>query len=349
MKRCRTSARGSALVLVQTLLNCIKKVKSEAQVVLDLSIIIVNWNVRDLLDKCLASLFRAELAIGTGDGRLPHAEIIVVDSASADGSVEMLREKYPAVHLLAQDENVGFTRGNNIGLNTASGEYILLLNPDTEVRPDSLPILLRFLAAHPSVGIVGPHTLNSDGSHQSTRRRFPTLWTGIFESTWLRSWAPPAIERHFRMLDTADGDIVEVDWVQGSALLMRRALYQDIGGLDEGYVMYAEELDYCRRAKTAGWRVYYHGGAVITHHGGKSSEQAAAPKQIHFHTSKLRYFRKHHGYAPYLCLRTLLLLQFGWQLGLEAVKGALGHKRPLRAQRVRVYWQVLRSGLKAKR
>ena len=316
---------------------------------LDLSIIIVNWNVRDLLDKCLASLFSAELSIGADDGGLPRAEIIVIDSASADGSVEMLRQKYPAVHLLPQDDNVGFTRGNNIGLARASGEYLLLLNPDTEVSPDALPILLRFLAARPSVGIVGPQTLNNDGSHQSTRRRFPSLWTGVFESTWLWPWAPASIEHRFRMLDASDGDIVEVDWVQGSALLMRRAVYQDIGGLDEDYVMYSEELDFCRRAKTAGWHVYYHGGAVITHHGGKSSEQAAAPKQIHFHTSKLRYFRKHHGYAPYLFLRIILLLQFGWQLGLEAVKGALGHKRPLRAQRVRLYWQVLRSGLKAER
>ena len=110
-------------------------------------------------------------------------EIIVVDSASQDESVAMVREKYPAARLLPQTENVGFTRGNNIGLAQATGEFLLLLNPDTEVRQDALGVMLDYMIANPEVGIVGPHTLNSDGSHQSTRRRFPTLMTGIFEST----------------------------------------------------------------------------------------------------------------------------------------------------------------------
>ena len=307
---------------------------------MDLSIIIVNWNVRDLLDACLASIYASDL-------EAVNYEIIVVDSASDDDSIDMLREKYPAVILLPQTKNIGFTRGNNIGLARAKGDYLLLLNPDTELSPEAVALLLKYLKADPQVGIIGPHTLNTDGSHQSTRRRFPTLVTGIFESTWLSAWAPATIERDYRMLDRRDNDIIEVDWVQGSAFMLRRAVYVDIGGLDEGYTMYSEELDYCRRAKSAGWRVVYHGGAQITHHGGKSSEQASAFKQVHFHTSKLRYFRKHHGYGAYIVLRALLLIQFGWQLILESLKGALGHKRQLRAERVRIYWTVLRSGLKA--
>ncbi|MDE2750734.1 MAG: glycosyltransferase family 2 protein [Chloroflexota bacterium] len=313
----------------------------------DLSVIIVSWNVRDLLDKCLSSLGASSRSIRPGADADCDIEIIVVDSASDDGSPALLRENYPAVTLLEQSENIGFTRGNNIGLAQARGDYLLLLNPDTEVCPGALAQMIDYMMRHPHVGILGPQTFNSDGSHQSTRRRFPTLMTGIFESTWLSAWAPAGVERHYRMLDTPDDAILEVDWVQGSALMMRREVYQAIGGLDEGYIMYSEELDYCRRAVLAGWRVCYHGGAQITHHGGKSSEQVAALKQIHFQTSKLRYFLKHHGYSHYLILRALLLLQFSWQLCLEGVKGALGHKRDLRAQRVRVYWQVLRSGLKA--
>lgn len=304
-----------------------------------LSVIIVNWNVRDLLDRCLASVYAADLEPGS-------FEVIVVDSASQDNSVAMIREKYPEVRLLAQSENVGFTRGNNIGLAQARGDFLLLLNPDTEVRPNALGLMLDFLIENPAVGIVGPHTLNSDGSHQSTRRRFPTLLTGVFESSWLAAAAPPRVERDYRMLDTDDGEIIMVDWAQGSALMLRRDLYRDIGGLDEGYVMYYEELDYCRRAKTAGWQVAYHGGAVITHHGGKSSQQVAAQTLIHFHTSKLRYFRKHHGLGHYRFLRAILLSQFAWQLALEFAKGALGHKRELRAVRVRQYWRVLRSALR---
>ncbi len=317
------------------------------QALVNLSVIIVSWNVRDLLDKCLSSLQAASRAIGPGASAEFELEIIVVDSASDDGSPALLRQKYPAVALLAQCDNIGFTRGNNLALAQARGDYLLLLNPDTEVGPGALAQMIDYMTRHPLVGILGPHTLNSDGSHQSTRRRFPTLMTGIFESTWLSAWAPASVERHYRMLDTRDDAVLEVDWVQGSALMMRREVYQAIGGLDEGYIMYAEEMDYCRRAVSAGWRVHYHGGARITHHGGKSSEQAASLTQIHFQTSKLRYFLKHHGYSHYLILRALLLLQFCWQLGLEGVKGALGHRRDLRAQRIRVYWQVLRSGLKA--
>jgi len=315
---------------------------------IELSVIIVSWNVRELLDKCLASLSRAERRIRPGDDEEFGIEIIVVDSASDDGSAELVRGKYPAVALLAQRENIGFTRGNNLGLARARGDYLLLLNPDTEVGAGALGKMIAFMIAHPQIGILGPHTRNSDGSHQSTRRRFPTLATGIFESAWLAALAPAHVERHYRLLDKGDDDVLEVDWAQGSALMLRRALYDAIGGLDEGYVMYSEELDYCRRAKSAGWRVYYHGGARITHHGGKSSEQATARTQIHFQTSKLRYFLKHHGRGHYYILRAALLLQFAWQLCLEALKGALGHKRKLRIQRMRVYLQVLRSGLKAK-
>ena len=307
----------------------------------DLSIIIVNWNVRDLLDRCLASICASKV----GHRQI---EVIVVDSGSADGSVDMIREQYPQVNLLALRENIGFTRGNNLGLAQAAGNYLLLLNPDTELSEDALALLLDYMLANPHVGIIGPHTLNTDGSHQSTRRRFPTLVTGFLESTWLAGFAPASVERDYRLLDTVDDDIMDVDWVQGSALLLRREVYAEIGGLDEGFVMYSEELDFCKRAKSVGWRVVYHGDAKIRHHGGKSSEQASARKQIHFQTSKLRYFRKHHGYSAYAFLRAILLLQFSWQLALEAVKSALGHKREMRVERVRVYWQVLRSGLKAK-
>ena len=309
----------------------------------ELSVIIVSWNVRELLNACLASLMVAESACET-----PGLEVIVVDCASDDGSAAMVRRRFPQVTLLDQSENIGFTRGNNLGMARAAADTFLLLNPDTEVNGDALDQMLDLLRREPQVGIVGPHTLNSDGSHQSTRRRFPTLATGFFESTWLEKYAPAGIIERYVMGDTDDAAIIEVDWAQGSALMFRRAVYEDIGGLDEGYVMYSEEMDYCRRARAAGWRVFYHGGARIVHHGGKSSEKASAFAQLHFHGSKLRYFRKHHGEAHYQLLRFNLLLQFWWQMGLEAGKLLLGHKPDLRRQRLRLYWQVLRAGFKAK-
>lgn len=305
---------------------------------LDLSVIIVSWNVADLLAACLDSIFSNVSGLQT--------EVIVVDSASSDHTVEMVKARFPQVTLLAQAENLGFSRCNNIGLAAARGRHLLLLNPDTEVMGDALGKMAAYLDANQTVGIVGPHTLNTDGSTQSTRRRFPTLATGFFESTWLQAYAPKQVMNRFYVTDAPDDAVLDVDWVQGSALMARREVYAQIGGLDEGFVMYSEELDWCRRAKDAGWRVVYLGTAQIVHHGGKSSEQVTARKHIHFHESKLRYFRKYHGRFIADALRLFLLLNYIWQISIEGAKGLLGHKPALRRQRIREYWQVLRSGLK---
>ncbi len=307
---------------------------------IELSVIVVSWNVADLLAACLQSILDSPFA--------PSTEILVVDSGSSDATAAMLAQRFPTVRVLWQQDNVGFTRGNNLGLRAAQGRWLLLLNPDTKILGDALGQMARYLDAHPDVGIVGPHTLNPDDSTQSTRRRFPTLRLALFESTWLQAYAPKAWLDRFYCADQPDDTAThEVDWVQGSALMARREVYAKIGGLDEGYVMYSEELDWCRRAKEAGWRVVYLGAATIIHYGGQSSAQAAARTQIEFQRSKLRYFRKFHGAAASTLLRADLLLQYLWQLGLEAAKGALGSKRELRRERVRAYWSVLRSGLKA--
>ncbi|MFQ3534353.1 MAG: glycosyltransferase family 2 protein [Aggregatilineales bacterium] len=304
---------------------------------MELSIIIVSWNVRDYLARCLDSIAESLRSVPLS------AEVIVVDSASSDGTVALLREVYPYVRALSQVQNVGFTRGNNIGLAAAQGEFLLLLNPDTEVRGTALAEMVSYLRAHPSVGILGAHTLNTDGTHQSSRRRFPTLLTALFESTWLQPYAPKGLLDRFYARDVADTAIAEVDWVQGSALMLRRAVYEQIGGLDEGYIMFSEEVDFCKRAKLAGWKVVYHGGVYVVHHGGKSTEQVSAAKHIHFQCSKVRYFRKFHGVGTALVLRAFLIVSYAQQLLLEGVKGALGSKRALRRERVHIYWQVIRA------
>lgn len=303
-----------------------------------LSIIIVSWNVAGDLEACLRSI--------CGNTRTEDIEVIVVDSASADDTVERVRKSFPQVRLLPQSENVGFTRGNNIGLRAAQGRYLMLLNPDTEIIGDALHQLVTYLDAHPKVGIVGPRTLNTDGSTQSTRRHFPTITTALFESTWLQGYAPRAILDRYYVADAADDATVPVDWVQGSALMARREVYEQLGGLDEGYIMYSEEMDWCRRAKDAGWEVVYLGSARITHHGGKSTDQVVARRHIYFQESKLRYFRKYHGSVVAQGLRLFLLANYVFQLLMEAAKGVLGIKRSLRQERVRQYWDILRSGLK---
>lgn len=302
-----------------------------------LSVIIVNWNVRDLLRECLRS-------IEAGKGDLP-LEIIVVDSASSDDSVAMVRSEFPSVRLFACTENVGFPRGNNIGLREATGEYLLLLNPDTVVLGDALAVLAGFLQANSDVGAVGPRLLNSDGSVQSSRRRFPTFATGFFESTWLEGLAPGVLRRYYA-LDLPDDATSDVDWLTGACIMVPRSAYEEVGGMDEGYFMYSEELDWCRRIKETGRRVVYYPAARVIHHVGKSSEQAVTARHINFNRAKLRYFRKYHGRFPAAVMRGFLLAGFAWQLVLEGVKGLLGSKPALRRQRVRAYYDVLRSGLR---
>jgi N-acetylglucosaminyl-diphospho-decaprenol L-rhamnosyltransferase len=303
----------------------------------DVSIIIVSWNVADLLAACLGSL---EMV-----GSQYTQEIIVVDSASTDDTVARVRRKFPNVILLPQTENLGFSRCNNIGLARATGRHLLLLNPDTEVIGDAVDNMVAYLDTRPDIGIVGPQTFNTDRTVQSTRRRFPTVPLAFFESTWLQPYTPKPWLEHYYVTDQPDRGVFEVDWVQGSALLARREVYEQIGGLDEQYVMFFEELDWCKRAKDVGWRVAYVGTAQIIHHGGKSTDQVVANKHIYFQRSKLHYCAKHHSSLIALILRLFLLVSYSIQIGIEGVKSVLGSKRSMRRDRIAAYWQVLRSGL----
>ncbi len=304
----------------------------------DLSVVIVNWNVCDLLRRCLHSILV----------NLPHEiEIIVVDNASTDGSVEMVRTEFPDVRVIANTENRGFPSGNNQGITEAQGRYILLLNPDTEMLGDALATMVNYADEHPDVGVVGPQLLNTDGSVQPSRRRLPTLSTAFFESTWLQPYAPRRLLDHYYAHDRPDDAIQDVDWVKGAALMARREAIEQVGLMDERFFMYSEELDWCRRFRDAGWRIVYLPTAQVIHHEGKSSEQVIAARHIHFQTSKVRYFRKYHGRLAAETLRLFLLGNYVWQLGLEGAKWLVGHSRSLRSQRVAAYWQVIRSGLRS--
>ena len=313
---------------------------------MDLSIIIVSWNVRELLAECLDSIAASPVIRVAPDGAThgengPHTEVIAVDSASTDGTPAMLAERYPWVHLFPQAENIGFTRGNNLGLDVAQGRHLLLLNPDTLVREDALPRLVAYLDDHPDVGLAGPHVLNADGTTQSTRRRFLRPLDGFFESTWLQGYAPRGMLERFYMTTQPDNGTFDVDWVQGCALIARREVYEQIGGLDTGYVMFFEETDWCRRAKDRGWRVVYLGDAHIVHYGGASTEQVQARKHIHFQQSKVRYYRKFHGWPLAFALWAFLLLSYMVQIVIEAVKALLGHKRAMRIERIKTYTRVV--------
>ena len=320
----------------------------------DLSVVIVSWNVCDLLRRCLASVLGASQPadddLAPMSDSEPSIEIIVVDNASTDGSPEMVRAEFPQVRLIANPDNRGFTAGNNQGLVESTGRFLLLLNPDTEIVGAALSTMMAYMDAHPEVGALGPRLCYPDGSLQPSRRRFPTLATALVESTVVQEWwrDNPLLRRYY-MADTSDEAIQPVDWVVGACLLVRREVYDQVGELDEGFFMYSEEMDWCKRIKDAGWKVVYLPTAVVIHHEGKSSEQVVPARHIHFQSSKVRYFRKHHGALQAEALRAFLLATYGYQLTREGFKWLVGHKRPLRAERVRAYRQVLRSGLRGHR
>ncbi|HEY0068398.1 MAG TPA: glycosyltransferase family 2 protein, partial [Chloroflexia bacterium] len=195
----------------------------------DLSIVILSWNVRDLLAACLRSL---PDSAGEWWGR---AEVLVVDNASTDGSAEMVRRDFPGVRLLALARNLGFSGGNNAGIRAARGKYVLLLNPDTVALSGSIATLATYMEAHDDTGITGPRLLNPDGTLQPSRRRFPTIATALVESTPLQRWLGdlPAIRR-FYMLDRPEGETQQVDWLSGAALMCRREALEQAGLFDPG-------------------------------------------------------------------------------------------------------------------
>ena len=304
-----------------------------------LSVIIVNWNVRDLLQRALISVY-------TSWGEAIGLEVIVVDNASHDDSVAMLRSTFPAVQVIANTDNRGFTGGNNQGLAAATGDFLLLLNPDTEIVENALPRMVAYLRAHPDVGMVGPQLLNPDGSVQSSRRHFPTLPVLFLESTWLAKLAPRQLLRHYYAQEQPDDAVQDVDWVTGAAMLARREAVAQVGGMDEGFFMYSEELDWCHRMRDAGWRIVYFPEARVVHYEGKSSEQVVPARHIYFQSSKVRYTRKYHGNASAELLRHWLLAQYVWQIGVEGAKWLAGHRRDLRATRIAAYRKVLKSKLR---
>jgi GT2 family glycosyltransferase len=324
------------------------------------AILIVNWNVRELLRACLLSL-------QAYPSTKHEQRIIVVDNASTDGSVDMLRAEFPDVHVIANAANRGFTGGNNDGLMAiANGEwgmanephssflnphslfdYVLLLNPDTEVTAGALDAMLTYADAHEDVALVGPQLRYGDGSLQSSRRRFPTLATTLFESTWLQKYAPRSVTRRYHGDDLPINQPCDVDWVVGAAMLVRWKAVQQVGGLDEkNFFMYSEEVDWCKRMKDAGWRVVWLPQPVIIHHEGKSSDQVSTRRMVYFNTSKVRYMRKHHGETKAALARWGLLALLRWEWLIEAGKRALGHKPQLRAERMKAFSDVIRTGLK---
>jgi N-acetylglucosaminyl-diphospho-decaprenol L-rhamnosyltransferase len=309
----------------------------------ELTVIIVSWNVRNLLRACLDSVCHAQ------PSQESAVQIIVVDNASSDGSAEMVRAEFPGVQLIANARNIGFGAANNQALKEAGGEYVLFLNPDTEVRPGAIEALLAFIKARPRVACVGPKLLNPDGSVQPSRRRFPRVGTAFVESTMLQrhiGWLPAV--RAFYRGDQPDDVAQQVDWLVGACLLARKSAFDEVGGFDERFFMYSEEMDLCYRLAHAGYETWYVPEARVMHYEAASSSQDLFRRDVNFHESRYRFFRKHHGAAPALALRWFVFGTFVFQLLEEAAKFVLQPaKRELRRERVSRYGRIIKWYLSA--
>jgi len=266
---------------------------------MDLSIVIVNWNTRDMLRSCLASIPQQP------DLRM---EVIVIDNASEDGSAAMVAAEFPEAKLIRNADNLGFATATNQGLRIADGRHLLLLNSDTLVHGDVLAESVRYMDARPEVGMMGCKVLNEDGSTQMTCSRFPSFLNLALQTLGLNRLEHPRWLRRYQMLDWARDDEREVEVISGCYLLARRSAVAEIGLLDESFFLYGEETDWCRRCADAGWKLVFAPLGCITHFGSGSSRKLNYRRDLMLSEGTVRLHRKHGGRAAAALVWSLLLL-----------------------------------------
>lgn len=322
----------------------------------DISVIVVNWNTREYLAECLASIVAdSGVALAGNDAAAVQpgqisAEVIVVDNASNDGSTAMVTAQFPQVRLLVNNRNLGFAAANNQAIAQARGRVLFLLNPDAYIRPGALQALVRFLQRRPQAAAVGPKVLNPDGTWQAAVFRFPTLWDLFCEAVFLSVLFPRS--RLFARKEIGGfkrNRVREVDWIQGCALAIRREVWDAVGPFDEGYWMYVEELDWCRRASQQGYHLYFTPAAQVVHYGKRATAKARASVLPLGFRSHFRYFRKFDGPATELAVRAIALLQMGLRAGVSAVMILHGKDSDRWCENLRAYTAVMREALSFRR
>ena len=269
---------------------------------MDLSIIMVPWNVRDLARENLKSIYKNTSNI--------EFEVFAVDNDSKDNTDEMIRNEFPQVKLIANNYNAGFARANNQAIKMAKGRYILLLNPDMRVLPGTLETMVKWMDEHPEAGVAGCHLINGDGETVPHVRRFPTVWDQLAIILKLPHLFPRILDKYLRR-DFNYSKETEVDSIRGSFFMIRREIIDKIGELDERYFIWFEEVDYCRQVKNAGWKVMYTPAVQCVDYVGKSFAQVKrGVAQKYFRDSMLKYFKKWHLAWQYL------ILKIAWPLGM---------------------------------
>jgi GT2 family glycosyltransferase len=253
----------------------------------ELSIVIVSYNGRDYLQRCLRSLLEHTRGL--------EYEVVVVDNASQDGSADMVAEEFPSVRLLRRPSNAGLSTALNQGIRLSGGEMTVLLNPDVELRDNPFPAMARYLRDHPEVGILGPRILDDDGSLQLSCRRFPTFSVVFFNRYSLLTRLLPRnpLSSRYLMTDFDHSGTAEVDWLSLACWMAPRRLFDEVGFLDESYFLYNEDVDFCQRVHRAGRRVVYFPEVSVVHRIGGSTGTLPNRSVVERHRSMWRYYRKY--------------------------------------------------------
>jgi N-acetylglucosaminyl-diphospho-decaprenol L-rhamnosyltransferase len=253
----------------------------------EVSIVIVSYNGRDYLRRCLRSLLEHTRGL--------EYEVVVVDNASQDGSADMVDAEFPSVLLLRRPSNAGLSTALNEGIRLGGGEMTVLLNPDVELRDNPFPAMARYLRDHPQVGILGPRILDDDGSLQLSCRRFPTFSVVFFNrySLLTRLFPRNPFSTRYLMTDLDHRGTAEVDWLSLACWMAPRRLFDEVGFLDEGYFLYNEDVDFCQRVHRAGRKVGYFPEVSVVHRIGGSTSSLPSRSVIERHRSMWRYYRKY--------------------------------------------------------
>jgi GT2 family glycosyltransferase len=257
---------------------------------MDVSVIIVNYNVKHFLEQALYSVQKASKNL--------QVEIIVVDNDSSDGSAQWVKEHFPDIEIIPNKENVGYARANNQAMKIASGRYFLILNPDTILQEDTIDTLVRFLDENSDVGAVGPKIIFPNGVFDYTcRRGFPTPWVSFSKLSGLSRLFPKSAFFSKYNLTYVDPDVaLDVDALMGACMMISREAYRVVGGFDEEYFMYGEDIDWCYRISKAGWRVHYHPATQIIHYKGESTKRSSVKRNKHFYGAMHLFVRRHFHY-----------------------------------------------------
>ncbi|NLN76337.1 MAG: glycosyltransferase family 2 protein [Armatimonadetes bacterium] len=269
----------------------------------DATVSIVNWNTRDELRDCLNSILSQRESV--------KMEVYVVDNASCDGSADMVASEFAGdVVLITNSDNKGFGTAHNQAISRCSGRYVLILNPDCRIlHADLLRKMVDYMDANRDIGMMGPRILNPDGSLQFSARRFPPMFAGLFRHTILGKLFPNnRFVKGYLMTDMPHDQIMDVDWLSGSALMVRRETFEQIGLLDERFFMYCEDVDWCKRAHDAGWRIVYYPKVEISHRIGAASDKNPIAMIKAHHRSMFLYFVKHNAKSPKILLAPLVVV-----------------------------------------